>query len=332
MEVSDTIFVGIPSYRDSECQHTVTDMFNKAARPNRIFVGICFQYSKEEDSSFFDHFPKEYESQITIEHVPHTEATGPCWARYITQKLYKNQKYYLSLDSHMRFEQNWDQTLIQLLAKCGTPEKSILTSYPPSYELPNIIHRDTNPIFTCAKEFGADGMLRLVGKELKFPLLKPKLALFWISGFAFSYATVINEVLYDPNLPFLFFGEESSMSVRLWTSGWDFYAPGVNIVYHLWERKHRPNFRENSDLENKLEKKSQQRIRFILGVDDHCDEEFDLKYGRGTVRTLTEYEDFAGVNFKEKILGESTKLGGLPQNYFKEDIMNLILSFANSLK
>lgn len=60
----DTIFVGIPSYRDSECQHTVTDMFLKAAQPNRIFVGICFQYSKELDTSFFDNFPKEYESQV----------------------------------------------------------------------------------------------------------------------------------------------------------------------------------------------------------------------------------------------------------------------------
>lgn len=65
MEINeDTIFVGIPAYRDSECQHTVTDLYSKAAQPSRIFVGICFQYSKEEDTSFFDHFPKEYESQV----------------------------------------------------------------------------------------------------------------------------------------------------------------------------------------------------------------------------------------------------------------------------
>jgi [Skp1-protein]-hydroxyproline N-acetylglucosaminyltransferase len=50
-------------------------------------------------------------------------------------------------------------------------------------------------------------------------------------------------VPYDPFLPFLFFGEESSMTARLWTGGWDFYSPGINLVYHLWERTHRPSFR-----------------------------------------------------------------------------------------
>ena len=50
------------------------------------------------------------------------------------------------------------------------------------------------------------------------------------------------KVPYDATLEDLFFGEESSMAVRLWTSGWDFFSPSKLIGYHLWTRKHRPKF------------------------------------------------------------------------------------------
>lgn len=33
------------------------------------------------------------------------------------------------------------------------------------------------------------------------------------------------QVPYDPDLPFLFFGEEMGMLARMWTRGWDVVAP-----------------------------------------------------------------------------------------------------------
>lgn len=47
---------------------------------------------------------------------------------------------------------------------------------------------------------------------------------------------MVQEVPYDPHLPFLFFGEESSMAARLWTHGWDFFSPPHHVIYHLWSR------------------------------------------------------------------------------------------------
>lgn len=83
---SDTpprIFVGIPSYRDpgafqyvldghklfyaglsgspsisdgiTECQYTVKDLFEKAQCPDRVFVGICWQFDPEEDKEVESH-------------------------------------------------------------------------------------------------------------------------------------------------------------------------------------------------------------------------------------------------------------------------------------
>ena len=40
---------------------------------------------------------------------------------------------------------------------------------------------------------------------------------------------------YDPHLPFLFFGEEVSMAVRMWTRGYDLYAPDAPVL--LLERR-----------------------------------------------------------------------------------------------
>ena len=53
------------------------------------------------------------------------------------------------------------------------------------------------------------------------------------------------QVPYDPHLPFLFFGEETSMAARLYTNGWDFFAPTQAVVYHLWTREYRHTFTED---------------------------------------------------------------------------------------
>lgn len=128
-----------------------------------------------------------------------------------------------------------------------------------------------------------------------------------MAGFSFSRSELLLEVPYDPHLPFLFFGEESIMSVRLFTHGWDLFCPGRTIIYHLWERIHRPNFRsfflsltisplifhrENPDPHN-LEDRSRRRVRFLLGEMESPGEESLVeieRYGLGKSRTLQDYQ------------------------------------------
>jgi hypothetical protein len=54
-DVDDTIFVTIPCYRDTECQHTVNSLFSHATRPARVFVGICWQLDETDESSCCNH-------------------------------------------------------------------------------------------------------------------------------------------------------------------------------------------------------------------------------------------------------------------------------------
>jgi [Skp1-protein]-hydroxyproline N-acetylglucosaminyltransferase len=78
--------------------------------------------------------------QIRVVYVDHREATGPCWARYQAQQLYRGEAYWLSLDSHMRAVSHWDALLVSLLARCAGP-KPMITTYPHDYELPNQLSR-----------------------------------------------------------------------------------------------------------------------------------------------------------------------------------------------
>ena len=51
---------------------------------------------------------------------------------------------------------------------------------------------------------------------------------------------MMQEVPYDVHLPYLFFGEEISMLARMWTRGWDLFAPPEPLVFHMWARAERP--------------------------------------------------------------------------------------------
>lgn len=47
------------------------------------------------------------------------------------------------------------------------------------------------------------------------------------------------QVPYDDDLPFLFFGEEAGMLVRMWTRGFDPWIPPQAVAFHLWSRAYR---------------------------------------------------------------------------------------------
>eukprot|EP00930_Biecheleria_cincta_P084016 TRINITY_DN73514_c0_g1_i1.p1 TRINITY_DN73514_c0_g1~~TRINITY_DN73514_c0_g1_i1.p1 ORF type:complete len:847 (+),score=143.12 TRINITY_DN73514_c0_g1_i1:74-2614(+) len=316
-----TIFVSIPSYRDPECQYTVLDLFRKSCHPERIFVGICWQVDRTEDKSCFLLDLTEFDQQVRIVDRHYSEARGPCFARALIEKeLFRGEDYVLQLDSHYRMIQHWDEELIRQL-RCCSSDKPILTTYPSSYTLPEDyvpggsdsaeLNPNTHPVVMCAREFGRpDGFWRTGGKLVHAEQLgdEPAVGLFWAAGFAFSSSAVYKEVPYDGGLEDLFFGEEPAMACRLWTSGWDFFAPTTVIGYHLWTRKHRPVFRELACAEQELRAAaSQERVHALLRGDavDSCE-----TLSLGSQRSLSDYQQFCGVNFSERTLNERALRGG----------------------
>lgn len=194
------------------------------------------------------------------------------------------------------------------------------------------IGRFSKPTTTCAKEFGKDGILRLIGRKIQIQGLKVIPSLFWVAGFNFCSSKVLQEVPYDPNLKYVFFGEETTMAARLWTNGWTFYTPCTHIVFHLWSREYRHVYTENG-FNDEEKSNAYMRVRCILGMEETT---LDLKsYGLGRAKTLRSYEEYCGVYFKDQVIETKAKQGGLDQSALVdqkeiEAIFNLIVGYQQS--
>lgn len=302
-----TIFVSLISYRDSEAQWTIEDLFSQARFPERIFIGYCGQYDLVHDAHCFVK-PCSRPAQVRSMMLDYRQARGPCFARALAQALWEDEDYFLQIDSHMRFVKDWDEKLIAMLAQCNS-EKPVLTMYPPEYKLGSPVPKNSMPNLLCAKQFDKDGMLRIRGRRLKVRPKTPIPSLFWAAGFMFASSQFLQEVPYDVHMKNIFFGEEISMLVRLWTKGWDCFCPSENVLFHLWERDYRPSFREvlTRDVDRKLQETSRDKVLQLLSVDS------------GNVRSLQAFEEFCGVDFKAKSISPRGLVGGLAESSFAAD-------------
>ena len=357
-EAAPTIFVSIPSYRDPEAPYTIRSLFRSASDPSRIHVGVCFQCDDEEDAPCYDLslLDQWCVNNVRTLRIHWKEAKGPVWARHLIEtQLFKDEDYFLQIDSHTRFSMGWDEELIDMLeARCDSP-KPVITTYPLPYEglgEESICSEEEHMTILCTKPqdappskgaqgptnspaFGsADGMLRFRARLLKHTPSFPIPTAFWAAGFSFSSGKRVREVPYDPYLPFLFFGEEISMALRMWTRGYDLFAPDRHIAYHLWSRDHRVGTFWEVQGGKDLKAASQARVRQLLtgqkltkveevevAISDPSPraasskappDATDKVWGLGTARSLRMYEEFSGVDFTSKTVSPQAERGGMP--------------------
>ncbi|GIL69568.1 hypothetical protein Vretifemale_495 [Volvox reticuliferus] len=249
--VGARIFVSMAAYRDPEGPWTLHSLFSKADHPERVRVGVVWQIDPVKEATFVGvagalRHP-EWLRQVSQVVVPYQDAAGPCTARALTQTLWSGEEYILQIDSHMRMVPGWDTACIQQLAAAEAMSltgKAVLSTYPlgysgagPAATSPDDTSAPTTLL--CAKGFDQDGFLRTVGRVLRKRPAAPLLTHFWAAGLTFTRSEWLREVPYCPYLPHLFFGEESYMLARMWTRGWDVFAPAVPLAFHQWERSAR---------------------------------------------------------------------------------------------
>jgi hypothetical protein len=295
---TDTIFVSIASYRDAQCPRTIESLFSRAKHPNNVYVGICQQNKEDEDVDCFD---SKWKSQIRMIRIPHFEAKGPTWARYLCSTLWSGEKYYFQIDSHSLFAQDWDVKLISMikLLKSRGVKKPILSHYPKMLEDHD---NGDNTVPTICKSFFNDrNMISFLGAH-NITITEPRIGAYVAGGMFFAESDFLKEVPFDPNLPYLFVGEEILHSVRFWTHGWDIYTPTENVVYHFYTRENEPKIWTDK---NYRDDDAFSKVKQILGIDgvntvpSTVNENIE-KYGLGKERTLEQYFKFAGINKDSK--------------------------------
>ena len=328
------IFVQIAAYRDPQLEPTIKNMLENAKRPKNLRVGICRQYNPDDQFDLLEEYRKD--KRFRILDVLYSDSRGVCWARNQVQQLYEGEEYTLQIDSHMRFEKDWDDTLIKMvkqLQKKGF-EKPLLTGYVSSFDPDNDpAGRVQEPWRMAFDRFIPEGAVFFLPESIPGwqQMKEPVPARFYSAHFAFTLGQFSTEVQHDPE--FYFHGEEISIAVRAYTHGYDLFHPHKVVIWHEYTRKGRTKqWDDDKDWVNK-NNLSHQKNRQLFGMDgEEVTMDFS-KYGFGTERTLREYEIYSGLLFSKRAVQQYTLDKNYPPNpYIFETEEELMASYASIFK
>lgn len=306
----DKIFIQIASYRDPQLVPTIEDMINKAKNPENLVFGLCWQYDETEPVDMFDDNPQ---FRVSKHHYSNSQGLG--WARHITNTLYEDEEYTLQIDSHHRFVQDWDVIVLEDYKQALTiAPKPIITTYCAPFD-PNSDETTWNPVPCLMSQYEFSGDRLLMSMPWYIQDYKTKTEVIrsrTISGhFYFTSGNFVKEVPYDPDIYFGGYTEETTLSVRAFTNGYDFFSPYRTVMWHEYTRNYRPKHWDDHGKESQTKKTSGERdvfarnkTRQLFGTQEYG---IDMGvYGLGDVRTLHDYEVYGGFDFKKCLIQEYT--------------------------
>jgi len=290
------IFVAIASYADPELPRTLRDCIAMAGRPERLRFGICWQRddARPIDLNEFREDPRFRFFDATV----HESQGGP-WARNHAQMLWRGEPYTLQVDSHMKFEPDWDGKLIEMLESLPA-EKPIVSMNAPLfwYDDEGELHRqfDMGVPTTKVGDWSASG-----GWAPWFDFGPPNVqnpgrTRFVNGNFAFSRGQWNLEVPQDPD--HYYHGEEFNITIRSFTWGYDLFLPTEVVAWHMHHRGGPPrrHWEHGEEVVGRRSEVALERLRrLIFGGGRGLG-----PYGLGPFRSLREYEIYSGFDFEAK--------------------------------
>jgi hypothetical protein len=317
----ERILVHLPAYREPELIPTIKSALENAEFPERIHFGICRQFNPEDGFDNLDEYRNN--PQFKIKDIHYIEAKGLAYARsVINEELLTDEEFVCQLDSHHRFEKNWDSTLINWYYELKDDgHNPLICGYLPYYDPFNDPDkRVTEPWFSRAECFYPHGTIFIRPTSVYGGwehLTKPYPARFISGHFCFGPNKWAKDVRHDPNI--FFAGEEINLSVRSFTYGYDLFHPHRVVIWHATMREERSGklvwddqHKRGDDTWWKQQNIGRSRIRQMLGVEDNS---HDLgPYGLGPIRTIRDYEKYSGINFKNKSFQKWTIDNKFPPN------------------
>ncbi len=242
----DKIFISIAAYRDPMLIRTLSQAYANADNRDALVFGIAMQYEREiyPDLSFI---PR---NQLRLIDYDIPTRPGVTRLRYqIANIAYGGEKYFLMIDSHMKFSPGWDTWLKESLESLGP--KSIISGL-------GHIRDNKLEVSICELVQGGYGIAfqkRDIpvdlppdehGKFFKYPYI--------MCGFMFTYGSFVSEVGFDEYSQAE--GEEVYLTWRAFMNGWDVYQTSKWMITHSPDEyfdeawggmEHRTYLRPNSE-------------------------------------------------------------------------------------
>ncbi|MBV8950795.1 MAG: N-acetylglucosaminyltransferase [Actinobacteria bacterium] len=293
-DAGPSIFVSIASYRDPELVPTVGDCLAKARYPERLRFGVCWQHGCDE------RLPAWFDGEnVSVLAVGWQQSGGACWARAAIMDLWEGEDWYLQLDSHHRFAHDWDVRLLEQVAATASPLPSLSTygtPYSPGVD-------DGPPARITQMEFDrftdSGAILTRPGIVGEWNSERPIRARYLSAHFLFAPGRFVDDVPYDPQLYFT--GEETTLTVRAYTHGYDLFHPGVPILSHEYTREYRTKHWDDHGRGRQVpigwdlrDATSHARVERFLSTP------MPTFYGLGTARAFSDYERYAGIDFRNR--------------------------------
>jgi len=333
MDNNEKIFIQIASYRDPQLIPTIDDLLFNSKYPENLTIGICNQYHPDDEFSNLQKYTND--KRFKILNILYSDSKGTCWARNKIQQLYSDEKYTLQIDSHMRFEKNWDEILIKMLKQLEDKgyKKPLLTTYVPSFNPDNDPNgRIIKPWRMNFDRFIPEGAVFFLPETIPNweSLEEPIPARFYSAHFCFTLGIFSKEVQHNPD--YYFHGEEISIGVRAYTHGYDLFHPHRVVVWHEYTRKGRTKQWDDDKSWSLKNNKSHLTNRKLFGMDGEKQEGHDGPFGFGSERTLRQYEEYSGLHFSTRGVQKYTTEKKYPPNPIYNTEEEFLNSFTHVFK
>jgi hypothetical protein len=297
-----SIFIQIPSYRDFELNKTVANAIDTASGLNKLSFGIhnCVLFDGEIEVR--DNSPSWVEINSTTSIAPNN--IGVNVSRSVANSFYKDEEYYLQIDSHMRFVKDWDISMINGVIQYQSMglSKPLITQYPPAYTYEDDgteKHHYAEPFYQCGIWFEENAQQF---KDTLVPTQTSRVmsdSCGYIKSISGGFIFTLGEFAkIKPNPKIAFWGEETLIAARAFTHGFDLVMPFTHNVCHLYHsgqtfaktRRHHV-WADFSEIWSTMDMESKKEYKRIF------QERIVGEFGFGEERTLEEYEEFSGLNF-----------------------------------
>ncbi len=311
--MSKTIFISIASFCDPHLQFTLAGLFDKASEPDRLRVGVVDQ-SSDLNRSWIA--AQSWAGQVQYLQLHPVDSRGCSWARSLAFSLYREEDYFLQIDSHTHFEDGWDTSLIDQLGFVqAVNPKAILSCYPPPFDFDEA----GKPFPSQDSSASAYWLRPMPELELKEDDLTLRFLTEYVDdadfvvghhvggGFIFTSGNFIHDVPYDPYM--YFHGDEQNIALRAFTRGWTIFHPRNDRIplYHYYRGEDigRPTAHWKPDYEKhrvasytEMEEAARRRlIELVRGGRG------DQPFGLGTVASLADFTAQSGIDY----LGRTVK-------------------------
>lgn len=330
-----TVFVGVASFRDTQCMPCIKDAFRRAHNPRRVMFGVIEQNEHGDPTCVPDAYyecragPGEFcpVDNIRRRRVAARRGKGPTYGRYVSMLAYRGESYYMMMDSHNEFIIGWDKVSITQLHRARSP-KPVLSHYPNGWDKENregmTYQSQGHMMVMCKGIFVSNlGYVRN-GARWMNRRIEPRMQPFTAAGYLFADASILQCCPFDPLLDYIFDGEELIYTIRLFTHGWDPATLGENVVQHDYNRHKAHRYWSYSSVTPGVAAEthiSQQRAKFIAkavkkgtvdeylvrrgdpGLSPRVFQELDL-YGAGKDRTVEQLYEMADVHMSTQVAGE----------------------------